>query len=105
MARNSQPDSIQPWAASAASLPESRSPRVENIPIARPAKALSAFGQMMLFARNFLKYPSLVGWMLPSSSFVVDQVLRQVDWERARVIVEYGPGIGTFTKEILRRMH
>src|SRR5438128_679993 len=69
------------------------------------AKTRSRLEQMILFARNFFKYPNLVGWMLPSSPFVVDQVLRQVDWKRARVIVEYGPGIGTFTKEILRRMH
>src|SRR5437660_6680606 len=68
-------------------------------------RSSSGFLQTALFARNFLKYPSLVGWMLPSSPFVVSQVLRQVDWQQARVIVEYGPGIGTFTKEILRRMH
>ena len=64
----------------------------------------SRFGQTVFFARNFLKYPNLVGWMLPSSSFVVGQVLSQIDWKRARVIVEYGPGIGTFTEEILKRM-
>ena len=46
----------------------------------------------------------MVGWMLPSSPFVVDKVLRQVDWAKAKVIVEYGPGIGTFTTEVLRRM-
>ena len=67
-------------------------------------QARSSFGQLALFARNFLKYPKAVGWMLPSTSFVVAQVLNQVDWKKARVIVEYGPGIGTFTKEILRRM-
>jgi phospholipid N-methyltransferase len=31
-------------------------------------------------------------------------VLKSVDWARAGVIVEYGPGVGTFTAEILRRM-
>jgi phospholipid N-methyltransferase len=31
-------------------------------------------------------------------------VLAPIDWGRARVIVEYGPGVGTFTAEILRRM-
>jgi len=31
-------------------------------------------------------------------------VLDPIDWERARVIVEYGPGVGTFTREILHRM-
>jgi phospholipid N-methyltransferase len=46
----------------------------------------------------------MVGWMLPSSPFVVDGVLKQVDWEKARVIVEYGPGVGTFTTKLLKRM-
>ena len=46
----------------------------------------------------------MVGWMLPSSPFVVDGVLKQVDWGKARVIVEYGPGVGTFTTKVLERM-
>jgi phospholipid N-methyltransferase len=59
----------------------------------------------MLFARNFLKHPNMVGWMLPSSPFLVNEVLKQIDWDKARVIVEYGPGVGTFTAEVLARMH
>jgi phospholipid N-methyltransferase len=59
----------------------------------------------LLFARNFLRYPDLVGWVLPSRSYVVNHVLGQVDWERCRTIVEYGPGVGTFTEPILARMH
>ena len=35
----------------------------------------------------------------------MNQVLAPIDWERARVIVEYGPGVGTLTGEILQRMH
>src|SRR5215831_18155099 len=61
--------------------------------------------QLLLFARNFLKHPNMVGWMLPSSPFVVDSVLKQIDWRIARVIVEYGPGVGTFTTRVLERMH
>jgi len=34
----------------------------------------------------------------------VNDVLAQVDWTRARVVVEYGPGVGTITQEILKRM-
>jgi phospholipid N-methyltransferase len=60
--------------------------------------------QLFLFARNFLKHPNMVGWMLPTSPFVVDEVLKQVDWDAARVIVEYGPGVGTFTTKLLERM-
>ena len=46
----------------------------------------------------------MLGSIIPSSRFLVKQVLQAIDWERARVIVEYGPGVGTFTGEILRRM-
>lgn len=60
--------------------------------------------EFLLFLRNFFKHPNMVGWVLPSSSFLVEEVLKQVDWQRARVLVEYGPGVGTFTKRILQRM-
>jgi phospholipid N-methyltransferase len=60
--------------------------------------------QFFLFALNFVKHPNMVGWMLPSSPFVVDDVLKQVDWDNARVIVEFGPGVGTFTTKVLERM-
>lgn len=61
--------------------------------------------QLLLFARNFLKHPRMLGSLIPSSRFLIEQVLRKVDWKQARVIVEYGPGVGTFTREILDRMH
>jgi phospholipid N-methyltransferase len=60
--------------------------------------------EMLLFAGNFLRHPMMLGSIIPSSRYLVDQVLGPVVWERARVIVEYGPGVGTFTGEILRRM-
>lgn len=46
----------------------------------------------------------MLGSIVPSSRFLVNAVLASVDWSRARVIVEYGPGVGTFTAEILQRM-
>ena len=60
--------------------------------------------EILLFASNFVRYPFMLGSIIPSSRFLVNQVLEPIDWERARVIVEYGPGVGTFTAEILRRM-
>jgi phospholipid N-methyltransferase len=57
-----------------------------------------------LFARNFFKYPFMLGSVIPSSPFLVKDLMARVDWDRARVLVEYGPGVGTFTREILRRM-
>jgi phospholipid N-methyltransferase len=61
-------------------------------------------GEALLFASNFVRHPNMLGSIIPSSRFLVDLVLKPVDWSRARVIVEYGPGVGTFTSEILRRM-
>jgi phospholipid N-methyltransferase len=58
----------------------------------------------LLFARNFLRFPAMLGSLVPSSPFLVNDLLSQIDWQRGRVIVEFGPGVGTFTHEILRRM-
>jgi len=66
--------------------------------------ARSPIAELLLFASNFLRHPYMLGSIIPSSRFLVSQVLQAIDWERARVIVEYGPGVGTFTGEILRRM-
>ena len=57
-----------------------------------------------LFARNFFKNPSMLGSIVPSSRFLVNDMMSQVDWDCARVIVEFGPGVGTFTKDALKRM-
>jgi len=70
----------------------------------RDLKQLRPITETLLFASNFLRHPNMLGSIIPSSRFLVDQVLEPVDWGRTRVIVEYGPGIGTFTAEILRRM-
>ncbi len=60
--------------------------------------------RMALFTRNFFRYPAMLGSVIPSSPFLINDMLAQVDWKRARVLVEYGPGIGNFTEEILKRM-
>ena len=65
---------------------------------------VGAPGEALLFFRGFLRHPNMVGWLLPSSRFVIDGVLKGVDWREARLIVEYGPGLGNFTARILERM-
>jgi phospholipid N-methyltransferase len=64
----------------------------------------STIKELLLFAGNFLRHPYMLGSIIPSSRFLVNQVLEPVDWQSAQVIVEYGPGVGTITGEILRRM-
>lgn len=66
--------------------------------------SLATASRRLLFARNFLKYPNMLGSLVPSSRFLVNDLLSQVNWEAARVVVEYGPGVGTITQQILKRM-
>lgn len=58
----------------------------------------------LTFARTFLKNPRMLGSVVPSSRFLVSQLLRDVQWEDVRVIVECGPGVGTITRTVLERM-
>jgi phospholipid N-methyltransferase len=60
--------------------------------------------ETLLFARNFLQHPMMLGSLIPSSRFLISRMLSKVDWTRARTIVEYGPGVGTITSHILFRM-
>ena len=56
------------------------------------------------FLRGFLKNPVMVGSVIPSSRVLIDRMLGPVDWETTRLFVEYGPGVGTFTRPILDRL-
>ncbi len=61
-------------------------------------------GDALLFARNFFRHPRMLGSIIPSSRFLIRQLLQPIDWDAAGVIVEYGPGVGNITAEILKRM-
>ncbi|HEY8433394.1 MAG TPA: methyltransferase domain-containing protein [Sphingomicrobium sp.] len=56
------------------------------------------------FLRGFLKNPVMVGSIIPSSRVLIDKMLGPVDWNNTKVFVEYGPGVGTFTRPILDRL-
>ena len=56
------------------------------------------------FLRGFLKNPVMVGSIIPSSRVLIDKMLGPVDWDNTKVFVEYGPGVGTFTRPILDRL-
>ena len=56
------------------------------------------------FLRGFLKHPVMVGSIIPSSRLLIERMLRPVDWDETRLFVEYGPGVGTFTRDLLDRL-
>jgi phospholipid N-methyltransferase len=56
------------------------------------------------FLRGFLKNPVMVGSVIPSSKVLIDRMLSPVRWDEVRLFVEYGPGVGTFTRPILKQL-
>jgi len=61
-------------------------------------------GPHLHFLRGFLKHPVMVGSVIPSSRKLIDRMLGPVDWDATKLFVEYGPGVGTFTRPILERL-
>ena len=54
------------------------------------------------FFRQFLAHPVSTGAISPSSSHLAREMVSWFDWNQVNVVVEFGPGTGVFTSEILR---
>ncbi|WP_181814849.1 class I SAM-dependent methyltransferase [Sphingomonas aracearum] len=57
-----------------------------------------------MFLQGFFKHPVMVGSIVPSSGKLIRKMLKPVDWANTRLFVEYGPGVGTFCREVLDRL-
>ena len=57
-----------------------------------------------LLFRSFFKYKQF-GAIFPSSKIIVLKIIEKIDFRKARIIVEYGPGKGVITKKLLDNMH
>ncbi|WP_420142461.1 class I SAM-dependent methyltransferase [Sphingomonas sp.] len=71
---------------------------------ARRAARSGGPGPLAMFFRGFLRNPVMVGSIIPSSRRLIRNMLSRTDWDRCRLFVEYGPGVGTFCEEVLDRM-
>jgi phosphatidylethanolamine/phosphatidyl-N-methylethanolamine N-methyltransferase len=56
------------------------------------------------FFQGFLNNPREVGSIIPSSRFLERRIVRSAGIEKARTIVELGPGTGGTTRALLRAM-
>jgi phospholipid N-methyltransferase len=56
------------------------------------------------FFSEFLKQGKNIGSITPSSKFLVKKMIEPVDFNKAKIIVEFGPGTGVITLEILKKM-
>ena len=56
------------------------------------------------FLGEFIQERKTVGAIAPSSKFLMKKMIGPIDFQKADVIIELGPGNGVFTKGILERM-
>lgn len=56
-----------------------------------------------MFFWEYLKNLRSVGAVLPSSRYLAREMVRSIDFDTARTIVELGAGTGVFTEELIRR--
>ncbi|GAA5505304.1 hypothetical protein Rcae01_00748 [Novipirellula caenicola] len=81
--------------------------RENNTPyrvVARLRYAMS-MNNTLTFLKNFVRNPTQVGAIAPSSPGLVKTMVEWFDWESARNVVEFGPGTGVFTEGIVQRLH
>jgi phospholipid N-methyltransferase len=58
----------------------------------------------VLFFKSFLERPMEVGSIIPSSRFLERRVAKSARLDRAKVVVELGPGTGGTTQALLRAL-
>lgn len=59
----------------------------------------------LTFLKNFLRHPTQVGAIAPSSAGLVHTMVDWFDWDTIQNVVEFGPGTGVFTEAIVQRLH
>ncbi len=59
--------------------------------------------ERFIFLNTFLKNPKQIGSITPSSRFLKNSMLKNINFRKAKYIVEYGAGTGILTREILAK--
>lgn len=55
----------------------------------------------MSFLIEYIKHPRRIGAIAPSGKCLSRKMMKPIDFSSSDVIVEYGPGTGSFTKELI----
>lgn len=57
-----------------------------------------------LFLKRFIKRPMQVASVIPSSKVLVAKVAERFEFDKAKVVAEFGPGEGVHTRELVKRL-
>lgn len=61
-------------------------------------------GSLGLSIRTFCKQPMMVGSAFPATRWLVRHMLARLNWQKIKLLVEFGPGTGVFTQVALDRL-
>ncbi len=79
-----------------------------SVPIAstlqRPIDGLPLRMHPATFLAQFLKNPGVIGAVAPSSRWLSRAMVKGLDLSQSKAVLEFGPGSGVFTDEILARI-
>ncbi|MED3934135.1 rRNA adenine N-6-methyltransferase family protein [Priestia megaterium] len=56
----------------------------------------------MHFIQEYMRHPRAVGAIMPSSKSLAKKMVKPIPFEKITCIIEYGPGTGVFTEEIVQ---
>jgi phosphatidylethanolamine/phosphatidyl-N-methylethanolamine N-methyltransferase len=56
------------------------------------------------FMYQFFKGAQTVGSFFPSTPILAAKIVKHIDFSKAKIVVEVGPGTGVFTKKILKKL-
>lgn len=55
------------------------------------------------FIKQYITKPRFIGAILPSSKYLANRMVEDINFEHAKYIVEYGPGTGVFTEMLIKK--
>lgn len=59
--------------------------------------------EVLSFIKQYIVRPRIVGAIMPSSEYLARRMIEDIDFNNAQYIVEYGPGTGVFTEQLLKK--
>ncbi|GAB1793170.1 rRNA adenine N-6-methyltransferase family protein [Priestia megaterium] len=57
------------------------------------------------FLNEYIKHPRTVGALMSSSRQLAKHMIAPINFEQAKCIIEYGPGTGVFTEQLIQNKH
>jgi phosphatidylethanolamine/phosphatidyl-N-methylethanolamine N-methyltransferase len=92
----------KPMSSAAGTVTKDRSVKPAGLP--PPNDLPMPFDDAIAFLRGFIAHPKEVGSVVPSSGYLERRLVRTAHVDRARTIVELGPGTGGTTRAFLHAM-